>query len=148
MPARRPLAPLGFLALLVGALLCACAGPRGSTPGGWQQPSWSQQIALREGWLKTRHGMVLELMRRHGVSMWIVANEEFHDDPLTALVAPPRPYAGNRDFFIFADEGERGLRKYAVMGYSEESVAAFFESPEDPKKPKEALAELYGRLKP
>ncbi len=139
---RRP------LATLLAALLSACAAPRASAPGGWQQPSWSQQIALREGWLKTRHGMLLEMMRRHGVSMWIVANEEFHDDPLTSLVAPPRPYAGNRDFFVFADDGDRGLRKFAVMGYAEEAVAAFFEAPEDPKKPKEALAELYARFKP
>jgi Xaa-Pro aminopeptidase len=133
---------------LLAAALCACAAPRQSGPGGWQQPSWSQQIALREGWLRTRHGMVLEMMRRHGVSLWIVANEEFHDDPLTALVAPPRPYAGNRDFFLFFDGGEKGLQKFAVMGYSEEAVATFFESPEDPKKPKEALAELYARLQP
>jgi hypothetical protein len=136
------------LAALLAAALCACAAPRPSAPGGWQQPSWSQQIALREGWLRTRHGMVLEMMRRHGVSMWIVANEEFHDDPLTALVAPARPYAGNRDFFVFADAGEKGLQKFAVMGYAEEAVASFFESPEDPKKQKDALAELFARLQP
>jgi len=43
----------------------------------------SRQIAVREDWLEKRHAMLLPLMRKHGVSMWIVVNEEFHDDPLT-----------------------------------------------------------------
>src|SRR5438132_14275658 len=83
-------------------------------------PSWSQQIATREHWLERRHAMLLPMMRRHGIAMWIVATEEFHDDPLAEYVAPPRPYAGNRDFFVFIDAGDAGLRKVAVTGYSEE----------------------------
>ena len=43
----------------------------------------SEQFAVREGWLETRHGLLLDMMRRHGIDMWIVVNEEFHDDPLT-----------------------------------------------------------------
>jgi len=44
---------------------------------------WSQQIAVREQWLDKRHEMILPMMREHGIEMWIVVNEEFHDDPLT-----------------------------------------------------------------
>lgn len=88
---------------------------------------WSQQIAVREGWLVKRHAMLLEMMRRHNVDMWIVVNEEFHDDPMTEYVAPPRPYTGNRDIFVFVDAGEKGLKKIAVTGYSQESVGHFFE---------------------
>jgi len=88
---------------------------------------WSQQIAVREGWLTKRHAMLLDMMRRHKVDMWIVVNEEFHDDPLTEYIAPPRPYTGNRDFFVFVDAGEKGFKKIAVTGYSQESVAHFFE---------------------
>jgi hypothetical protein len=29
--------------------------------------------------------------------MWIVTNEEFHADPVTAYIAPPLPYVGRRD---------------------------------------------------
>src|SRR5262245_49729005 len=76
----------------------------------------SRQIAVRESWLEKRHQMILPMMRRHGINMWIVATEEFHDDPLAQLVAPPRPYAGNRDFFVFIDTGDKGLRKVAVTG--------------------------------
>ena len=141
-------------ALFAGALLLACATPQAGTkswcgaPGGWQPLSWSEQLALREGWLLQRRGLLLEMMRRNGVAMWIVVNEEFHDDPLTWLVAPPRPYAGNRDFFVFADAGAKGLRAAAVMGYAEESVRRLFEAPDDPKKPKDALAQLFAELDP
>ncbi len=72
-------------------------------------------------------------MRRHNVDMWIVVNEEFHDDPLTEFVAPPRPYTGNRDFFVFVDTGDKGLKKIAVTGYSQESVAKFFEKSNVPQ---------------
>ena len=59
----------------------------------------------------------------------MVVNEEFHDDPLTALVAPPRPYAGNRDFFVFVDAGKEGLKRHAVTGFYEEALGSFFETP-------------------
>jgi len=91
--------------------------------------SRAEQIAVREGWLIKRHEMILPLMRAHGVGLWIVVNEEFHNDPLTEYIAPPRPYVGNRDVFIFVDGGEEGLKKMAVAGYSEESVDRFFEAP-------------------
>ena len=94
---------------------------------------WSQQIAVREGWLVKRQALLLDMMRRHNVEMWIVVNEEFHDDPLTEFVAPPRPYTGNRDFFVFVDAGDKGLKKIAVTGYSQESVAKFFEKSNVPQ---------------
>jgi hypothetical protein len=109
---------------------------------------WSQQIAVRETWLEKRHQMILPMMRRNGIDMWIVANEEFHDDPLTQYVAPPRPYAGNRDLFVFIDAGEKGLRKVAVTGYAEESVKRFFEAPDDPRPADQVLRELYEQYKP
>ena len=66
-------------------------------------PTWSQQIAIREGWLVVGHAMILDMMRRHNIDMWIIVYEEFHNDPLTEYIAPPRPYTGNRDIFVFVD---------------------------------------------
>lgn len=109
---------------------------------------WSQQIAVRETWLAKRHQMILPMMRHNGIDLWIVANEEFHDDPLTQYVAPPRPYAGNRDLFVFIDTGEKGLRKVAVTGYAEESLKRFFEAPDDPRPADQVLHELYEQYKP
>jgi Xaa-Pro dipeptidase len=110
---------------------------------------WSEQIAVRETWLTARHALLLPMMRRHGVGMWIVVNEEFHDDPVTAFVAPPRPYTGNRDFFVFVDGGDEGLKKYAITSYTEENLRRFFEAPSDePRAPAAALREIVARWRP
>ena len=109
---------------------------------------WSQQIALREQWLEKRHPMILPLMRARSIDMWIIVNEEFHDDPLTQYIAPPRPYAGNRDIFVFIDTGDKGLRKIALTGYAEESLKRFFETADDPRPADQALAELYQQYHP
>jgi len=46
-------------------------------------------MAVREQWLEKRHQMILPMMRQFNIDMWIVVNEEFHDDPLTNTL--PRP---------------------------------------------------------
>ena len=89
------------------------------------------------------------MMRRHDVGMWIIVNEEFHDDPLSQHVAPPRPYTGNRDFFVFIDGGAQGLKKYAITGYTEENLARFFDAPTtEPRPASLTLRELYQTWKP
>lgn len=127
-------------------LLLLAATPLAGEPA--PLPPWSRQIEIRDAWLEKRHSMLLEMMRRHDIDMWIVVNEEFHDDPLTHLVAPARPYAGNRDIFVFADAGEKGLARHAIVGYAEESVQRFFEAPDDPKPAREALPLLFERYDP
>ncbi len=133
--------------VLVAALLAAPALTVAREP----EPSllpWSRQIAIREEWLRRRHEMLLAMMRRHGIDMWIVVNEEFHPDPLTEFVAPPRPYAGGRDMFVFIDAGEKGLRKVAIAGYAEENLTAFFESSAEPRPADKVLPELYAEHQP
>ena len=125
-----------FLSLIGAIWLAACAGSPAASPQiappspDLTLPSLlplAKQIGVREAWLVKRHEMLLSLMRKHGVGMWVIINEEFHDDPLTEFVAPPRPYCGNRDIFVFMDAGESGLKKYAILGYFEENVERFFE---------------------
>jgi len=136
-------APIASLLALPVALLLA---PRALQA---QLLPWSEQIAVRESWLPKRHELLLPMMRRHGVSMWILVNEEFHDDPLVHYVAPPRPYTGNRDLFVFVDAGAEGLRKYAITGYTEENLARFFEAPSDePLPPAATLRALYAKWQP
>jgi Xaa-Pro dipeptidase len=90
--------------------------------------SLREQQAVREGWLKKRlDTMLLPMMRRHKISMWIVTNEEFHADPVTEYIAPPLPYVGRRDFFIFADRGGDKLDRIALVRYPEEHLKLFFE---------------------
>ncbi|HLM43778.1 MAG TPA: Xaa-Pro aminopeptidase, partial [Myxococcaceae bacterium] len=134
--------------LLALSVACATARPVSTGAEAPRLLSWSEQISVREAWLVKRHEMLLPMMRRHGVGMWIIVNEEFHDDPLTQYIAPPRPYAGNRDIFVFIDAGEQGLKKHALSGYAEESLARFFEGSDVPRNHQRALAELYAQYRP
>lgn len=109
---------------------------------------FSEQMRIREQWLFKRHDMLLEMMRRHDIDMWMVVNEEFHDDPVTQFVAPPRPYTGGRDFFIFIDDGDKGLRRVAITGFAEERLRQYFESPIEPRPAKDVLPELYAQHQP
>ena len=150
----RRATPVLFVAAVLTALIApaGCAAPDAprrfdavETP---TLLTWSEQMAVRDAWLATRHGMLLPMMRRHGIDMWIVVNEEFHDDPLTEYVAPARPYTGRRDIFVFVDAGDAGLRKVAATGYWEETVARFFESPVDPKPAADVLRDLFAEHDP
>ncbi len=126
-----------------------------STPAGsqqWTPPAaplpMARQVAVREGWLARRYEMLLPMMRQHEIGMWIVVNEEFHDDPLSALVAPPRPYVGRRDVFVFIDGGDAGLIRSAITGYSEENIQRFFDSPNEPVPLAKALPALIAKYSP
>lgn len=141
---KKSVVPVALLCLCSAVSTASFAAPASDTI---KLPTWSQQIALREGWLAKRHALILDMMRRHNIDMWVIVNEEFHNDPLTEYVAPPRPYTGNRDIFVFIDTGS-ALRKIAVTGYSEENVKRFFEEEDDPKPADEQLAALYKQYHP
>jgi Xaa-Pro dipeptidase len=74
-----------------------------------------EQYELRAKWIGEKHAALLDMMRKHGISMWIIVNEEFHDDPVTAYVAPPLNYVGRRDIHAFVDAGDQGLRKFSNL---------------------------------
>jgi len=87
-----------------------------------------EQQRVRESWLKKRlDTMLLPMMRQQKIEMWIVTNEEFHADPVTAHIAPPLPYVGRRDYFVFADRGGNKLDRIAIVRYPEEHLGFFFE---------------------
>jgi Xaa-Pro aminopeptidase len=87
-----------------------------------------EQLETRQRWLKTRlDTMLLPMMRRAGIQMWIVTNEEFHPEPVVAYIAPPIPYEGRRDFFIFTDRGTDKLERIALVRYLDERLKPFYE---------------------
>lgn len=110
-------------------------------------PTWSKQIAIREGWLRKRRELILPMMQRHDVGMWIVVNEEFHNDPIVPTIAPPRPYAGNRDIFVMVPDGG-ALKAFSITGYPEENLRAFFEPMAEGRNPGKMLSELFRRFQP
>jgi Xaa-Pro aminopeptidase len=88
--------------------------------------SLREQMNVRSAWLKKRlDSLLLPMMRKHGVAMWIVTNEEFHSDAVTESIAPPVPIVGRRDFFIFFDNGQT-LERIAVVRYEEEQLRKFY----------------------
>src|SRR5882724_12841725 len=94
-----------------------------------------EQQELRERWLQKRHDtMLLPMMRQQKIDMWIVTNEEFHPEPVVPYIAPPIPYQGRRDFFIFADRGGDKLDRIALVRYPEEHLKKFFEVVNPPGK--------------
>jgi Xaa-Pro aminopeptidase len=123
-----------FLLIFIGAVLSlsasteATAQKRLRTEALPELLSVGEQLKVREGWLKTRlDTMLLPMMRRHKVEMWIVTNEEFHPEPVVQFIAPPIPYEGRRDFFIFTDRGGDKLERIALVRYPEEHLRLFFE---------------------
>ncbi len=84
--------------------------------------SQREQMEVRERWLMMRLGAtLLPMMKRHGIEMWIVVNEEFNSDPVTEYIVPPMPIVGRRDVFIFIDRGER-IERIAMVRYDEERL--------------------------
>ncbi len=84
--------------------------------------SQREQMDVREQWLQKRLGsLLLPMMKRHGIEMWIVVNEEFKSDPVTQHIVPPIPIVGRRDIFIFIDQGQR-IERIAMVRYDEERL--------------------------
>ena len=71
------------------------------------------QYDLRLEWLAEKRALLLDQMRTHGIEMWIVVSEEFHQDPALHYVAPPLQYARRRDVMVFVDGGDDGLAAYS-----------------------------------
>ena len=88
--------------------------------------SQREQMRVRSEWLRKRlDTLLLPMMKRDGIDVWIVVNEEFHSDPVTEHIVPPIPVVGRRDFFVFVDRGER-LERYAIVRYEEEQLKKFY----------------------
>lgn len=111
--------------------------------------SQREQIDVREGWLKKRlDTLLLPMMRKHNISMWVVVNEEFNNDPATEYLVPPMPIVGSRDFFIFVDNGEK-LEKIAIVRYAEERLQNHYEMKSISRdKLADALRETIAKYKP
>ena len=120
-----PAAPLLLL------LLAAPASAAPSMPP--PLPSVREQDAIRQEWLKLRLERVLPtLMRRHGVSMWIVACREYAEDPVFfSLVSPSVMAARRRTILVFFDRGpEKGVERLALGGGSSGGLYEVYRDPE------------------
>lgn len=108
--------------LLIVAAAPTLYGQKPSIPPMPRLLDQRQQMDVRERWLMKRLGsLLLPMMKRHGIEMWLVVNEEFNSDPVTEHIVPPIPIVGRRDIFIFIDEGQR-IERIAMLRYNEERL--------------------------
>jgi Xaa-Pro aminopeptidase len=95
-------------------------------------PPMREQQRIRQEWLKARLERVLpDLMRRHHVSMWIVANREYDEDPVyLSLVSPSVFAARRRTILVFFDRGsEKGVERLALGGASNGGLYTVYRDP-------------------
>lgn len=114
---------IAFTLVLLAAITAAAQNRSGEPiPAMPKLLTQREQMDVREQWLQRRLGsLLLPMMKRHGVEMWIVVNEEFNSDPVTPHITPPIPIVGRRDIFIFIDRGER-IERIAMVRYDEERL--------------------------
>jgi hypothetical protein len=79
--------------------------------------SHREQAEVMRGFLVGRFERILpELMRRHGIDMWVVVTREYNDDPVFRSMAPLTTYASRRrTILVFHDRGpERGVERLSI----------------------------------
>ncbi len=119
------------LALIVGWASTAVAT---TTPGIAKLPSLREQDTIRQEWLKLRLDRVLPtLMRRHGVSMWLVINREYNEDPVfRSLISPSVMFARRRTILVFFDRGgEKGIERLALGGGTNGGLYEMYRDPDN-----------------
>ena len=78
----------------------------------WGQPvakpfgSLREQAALQQDWLEKRLDTFLpNLMRKHGVDMWVIPMREYVEDPVFKAVTSPETFAARRrTIYVFFDK--------------------------------------------
>jgi hypothetical protein len=125
-------------AVLASSLLGAFASlgaAAGTVPMPPKLPSMREQDAIRQEWLKLRLERVLPtLMRRHGVSMWLVINREYNEDPVfRSLISPSVMNARRRTILVFFDRGgDKGIERLALGGGTNGGLYEMYRDPENP----------------
>jgi Xaa-Pro aminopeptidase len=120
-----------LLVALVAAPLVA-APHRPSVPMPPPLPTVREQDRIRQEWLKLRLERVLpEVMRRHGVAMWIVVCREYNEDPVFfALASPSVMAARRRTILVFYDRGsDGGVERLALGGGSNGGLYQVYRDP-------------------
>ncbi|MBK5257066.1 MAG: aminopeptidase P family protein [Vicinamibacteria bacterium] len=120
------------LSLLVTSGSHAAAAPPAAMPP--RLPSLREQDAIRQEWLKLRLDRVLPtLMRRHGVSMWLVINREYNEDPVfRSLISPSVMNARRRTILVFFDRGgDKGIERLALGGGTNGGLYEMYRDPDN-----------------
>jgi Xaa-Pro aminopeptidase len=129
----------GILVLMLNVSFLAPTSTLAQTPK--LLPPLREQAETQQQWLKLRLERVLpKLMRRHGVSMWLVICREYNEDPVFySLVSPTMFAARRRTIYVFFDRGEeKGVERLALGGGSNGGLYTVYRDPESEGR------EIYG----
>ena len=118
--------------IIVLAFLALCSGALPAAQKARPLPPLREQAEIRQRWLRLRLERVLpELVRKHGVSMWVVICREYNEDPVFfSLVSPTVFSARRRTILVFFDRGpEKGLERLALGGGSHGGIYQVLRDP-------------------
>ncbi|MDZ4674444.1 MAG: M24 family metallopeptidase [Gemmatimonadota bacterium] len=90
-----------------------------------------EQAVQQQRWLELRMERHLpEIMRRHGIDLWVVPMREYNEDPLfSAIVSPTTFAARRRSIYVFHDRGPgQGVERLALGGTAQGGVYTAFRS--------------------
>jgi len=79
-----------------------------------------EQAAVYDSWLRARLTTLMpELMRREKIDMWIVACEEYNEDPVYLSLVPFASLSARRlSLLVFHDRGgDKGVERFSVSRY-------------------------------
>jgi len=122
------------LALLLSAASLSPATAAPAVPMPPKLPTLREQDAIRQEWLKLRLERFLPtLMRRHGVSMWLVINREYNEDPVfRSLISPSVMFARRRTILVFFDRGgDKGVERLALGGGTNGGLYEMYRDPDN-----------------
>jgi Xaa-Pro aminopeptidase len=123
----RPSYRMRTLAFLFAATIPQLAHAQPERPFG----TLREQAVEQQHWLEERMNTVLpQLMRKHGVDMWVIPMREYNEDPVfTSLVSPTTFAARRRTIYVFFDTCSRkpsppncSVERIALGGTSQEGV--------------------------
>lgn len=93
--------------------------------------------------------LAAKLMRREGIAMWVLVAREYNEDPVVMTMLPGDAHAARRrTILVFVDEGDQGVKGYAVSRYG---VGDFFQAvwnPEEQPDQWQALSDLISEKNP
>ena len=122
-----------FSAFLLGLSAAAATSPFPHT--------LREQASIQQAWLRQRLDVNLPaLMRKHHISMWIVACREYAEDPAFFSLVSPAVFAARRTtIYVFNDPGPgKPFERLALGGESNGGLYTVYRDPDAPGR------EIYG----
>ncbi len=99
----------------------------------------------QQAWVEERVSEVLpQLMREHGVEMWVISQREYAEDPVFFSITSPTTFAARRrSIYVFHDRGgDAGVERIALGGTTQGGIYTIYRS--ERPAPTGEDAELWG----